>query len=51
VNARAVIPDVLELVRAGRLHPEAINSAIVAWDDAHEGILADARKPVFVRGA
>jgi alcohol dehydrogenase len=51
VNARAAIPDVLELVRSGRLHPETINSGIVPWDDAHEAILADARKPVFVRDA
>ena len=49
VNARAVIPDVLELVQTGRLQPEVINSALVPWDNAHEAILADARKPVFVR--
>jgi alcohol dehydrogenase len=49
VNARAVIPHVLDLVRAGRLHPEAINSTVVPWDDAHVAILADERKPVFVR--
>ena len=49
VNARAVIPEVLALVRAGRLHPEVVNSALVPWEDAHEVILADQRKPVFVR--
>jgi alcohol dehydrogenase len=51
VNARAVIPEVLELVRTARLSPEVINSGVVPWDDAHEAILADARKPVFVRDA
>jgi alcohol dehydrogenase len=51
VNARAVIPEVLALVRSGKLHPEVVNSAIVPWDDAHEAILADMRKPVFVRDA
>ena len=40
---------VLALVQTGRLHPEAINSAVVPWNDTHEAILADARKPVFVR--
>ncbi len=49
VNARAAIPQVLELVRSGQLRPEMINSAIVPWDDAAEAILADMRKPVVVR--
>jgi alcohol dehydrogenase len=49
VNARAVIPEELALVQAGRLHPEVVNSALVPWEDAHEVILADQRKPVFVR--
>ena len=49
MNARAVIPEVLALVQAGRLHPEVVNSALVPWEDAHEVILADQRKPVFVR--
>ena len=51
VNARAAMPEVLALVRSGKLHPEAVNSSIVPWDDAHEAILADTRKPVFVRDA
>ncbi|MGH7859962.1 MAG: zinc-dependent alcohol dehydrogenase [Candidatus Binatia bacterium] len=49
VNARPHIPEVLELVGAGRLHPEVVNSAIVPWDDADEAIVADLLKPVFVR--
>jgi alcohol dehydrogenase len=49
VNARAVIPDVLALVRAGKLHPEVVNSAIVPWEHADQAILADQLKPVFVR--
>lgn len=50
VNARPAIPDILALVRAGRLHPEIVNSAVVPWESAHEAILADQLKPVFVRG-
>jgi hypothetical protein len=38
-------------VRTGSLHPETINSALVPWEEAHVGILADARKPVFMRDA
>jgi alcohol dehydrogenase len=49
VNARAIIPDILALVRTGALHPELVNSAIVPWADAPEAILSDPLKPVFVR--
>src|SRR5206468_9011505 len=49
VNARPLIPEILELVRAGGLHPEHVNSAIIPWDDADRAILADDLKPVFVR--
>jgi threonine dehydrogenase-like Zn-dependent dehydrogenase len=49
VNARPDIPRILELVRAGGLHPELVNSAIVPWEDAAEVLLADQIKPVFVR--
>src|SRR5581483_1411888 len=49
VNARAEMPSVLDIVRSGRLCPEIVNSDVVAWDDAHEAMVADLRKPVFVR--
>jgi threonine dehydrogenase-like Zn-dependent dehydrogenase len=49
VNARPLIPEIVELVRAGGLHPEHVNSAIIPWDDADRAILADDLKPVFVR--
>lgn len=34
VDARAAIPAVLDLMVAGRLRPELVTSAVVAWDDA-----------------
>jgi alcohol dehydrogenase len=49
VNARPAMPEILALVQSGRFHPEVVNSSIVPWDDAHEAILANQRKPVFVR--
>jgi alcohol dehydrogenase len=49
VNARPLIPAILDVVRAGTLHPELLNSSIVPWDRADEAILADELKPVFVR--
>jgi threonine dehydrogenase-like Zn-dependent dehydrogenase len=49
VNARAVIPHVLELVRAGRLRPELVTSATVPWDDAPEALASLEAKTVIVR--
>lgn len=49
VNARGDLPDVLELVASGRLAPERVHDAPVAWDDAIDALLADGTKPVFVR--
>jgi alcohol dehydrogenase len=51
VDARPAIPEILAAVRDGRLAPEVVNSDVVPWEAAHEAILADLRKPVFVRGA
>jgi len=49
VNARAAIPPVLDLVAAGRLRPELVTNAIVAWDDAPD-VLADLEaKTIIVR--
>lgn len=47
--ARPAIPQILDLVAAGRLHPERITSAHVAWDDAAEGLLEPATKLVVTR--
>ena len=49
VNARAHITEILDRVRAGTLHPEAVNSASIPWEQTPEAIVADLRKPVFVR--
>lgn len=51
VNARAHIEPILALVCAGELRPEQVTSDVVPWDDAAEAIVADLRKPIFVRDA
>jgi alcohol dehydrogenase len=49
VNARATIPSVLDLVADGRLHPELVTSAVVAWDDAGETLAHLEAKTVVTR--
>lgn len=49
VQARAVMPPVLELVQAGRVDPTRINGAVLPWDAAPDAIAGDVLKPVFVR--
>ena len=44
VNARAVIPDVLAAVAAGRLRPELVTAAIVTWDEADTAARATRRE-------
>jgi alcohol dehydrogenase len=48
-NARADMPAVLELIAAGRLRPELINSQTLAWDSAAEALREPSMKPVFLR--
>ena len=36
-HARALIPEVLELIAAGRLDPAPVTSAVVGFDDAPVG--------------
>jgi alcohol dehydrogenase len=50
VNARAVIPHVLELIAADRLRPEVVTSAIVGWDEA-DTALAHLEAKTVVRRA
>jgi threonine dehydrogenase-like Zn-dependent dehydrogenase len=38
VHARALIPDVLELVAAGSLRPQLVTSAVVSFDDAPDAL-------------
>ncbi len=49
VNARAAIPEVLALVVAGRLHPERVTAAVVAWNDATTALVGLDAKVVLVR--
>jgi len=48
VHARAVIPEVLELVHAGTLDPALVTSAVVGFDDAAEALKAPPTKLVLV---
>ena len=47
--ARSVMPAILDLVAAGRLRPQLVTSATVAWDDAPQALLEPATKLVFSR--
>jgi threonine dehydrogenase-like Zn-dependent dehydrogenase len=47
--ARPVIPAILDLVAAGRLRPQLVTSATIAWDDAPEALLEPATKLVVSR--
>ena len=49
VNARPAIPRVLELVESGRLQPELVTDATVAWDDAADALASLTAKTVIVR--
>ncbi len=48
-HSAALIPEVLALVAAGRLHPEQVTTAVVAWDDAADAYLDDTIKLVVTR--
>ena len=48
--ARPDIPAILDLVAAGRLRPQLVTSATVAWDDAPEALLEPATKLVISGG-
>jgi threonine dehydrogenase-like Zn-dependent dehydrogenase len=47
VHARPAMPEVLELVAAGRLAPELVTAQVVDWDEAADA-LADHRAKVVV---
>ena len=47
--ARPVIPAIRELIAAGRLRPQLVTSATVAWEDAPEALLEPATKVVIQR--
>ena len=47
--ARPAIPAILDLVAVGRLRPQLVTSATVAWDDAPDALLEPATKLVLSR--
>jgi len=49
VQARHVMPAVLDLVQSGRIDPRRVTQAVLPWEDAPEAVLGDVLKPVFVR--
>jgi threonine dehydrogenase-like Zn-dependent dehydrogenase len=49
VNARAVIPHVIDLVVDGRLRPELVTAAMVQWDDADVALAQLSAKTVVTR--
>jgi len=49
VHARAVMPEVLEHVRCGRLHPESVITRTVPFSEAAEAIFDRTIKVAFVR--
>lgn len=49
VNARTVIPHVLDLINEGSLRPELVTSAVVAWDEADTALAELAAKTVVIR--
>jgi alcohol dehydrogenase len=48
-NARADIPEVLALVRDGRLKPELVTTRLARWEDAAEALLDRSAKVVVAR--
>ena len=48
VHARAVIPEVLALITAGRLDPALVTSAVVGFDDAVAALADPPTKLVLV---
>jgi threonine dehydrogenase-like Zn-dependent dehydrogenase len=49
VSARALIPDVLELIGSDRLHPELVTARTVEWADAVDALAEHTHKTVVVR--
>ena len=48
-HAAALLPEVLELIEAGKLHPEAVTTRVVGWNDALEAWPEPAIKLVVSR--
>jgi len=50
VNARAHMPEVLDLVQSGRLHPERLTTRVATWEEAPEALADPSAKVVIMRG-
>ncbi len=50
-HARTAIPALLELVAAGRLHPELVTSRVADWDAAAEALSDPPRKLVLTHSS
>jgi threonine dehydrogenase-like Zn-dependent dehydrogenase len=48
-HSAALLPEVVALIAAGRLHPEVVTSRVVDWEDAPKQFLDDAIKLVVAR--
>jgi alcohol dehydrogenase len=48
-SSRPVVPDILDAVVQGRIHPERITSRVVPWDDAIDALLELPTKLVMER--
>ena len=48
-SARPVVPAILALTAAGRLHPERVTDRVLGWDDAPAALLEPHTKLVFAR--
>ncbi|MGH7785372.1 MAG: alcohol dehydrogenase catalytic domain-containing protein [Candidatus Binatia bacterium] len=51
VHSRAVLPDLLAFVAAGRFTPELVTSRVAAWDDAPAALLDPGPKVIIARVA
>jgi threonine dehydrogenase-like Zn-dependent dehydrogenase len=49
VAARPLIPQILALAAAGKIHPERVTSNVAAWEDAPDAVLAEETKLVIAR--
>ena len=49
VNSLANIPHVLELVQAGRLHPELVTTELIPWREAASALRKPSMKPLVFR--
>lgn len=49
VNSREVIPQILDLVRSGKLQPEKFTTRLASWDDAPQALLENTTKVIISR--